>query len=204
MVEIGKIKIRKKIYKFEPKQKYQFEHHYKVKERPPIERIKDGLKKFLAPPPKKEEKKEFARPKPGGFNFAVFGAAILIGIIILAMGWIFLSTQVQEQAGLFKPQLAKPSIENTIVGAELLSSGTRNSPKYTAAVMVEYNAENMKNYTIKLTPYDGNVPSEVFILNSERFEATEYSNFVRVLRSKLSKRKILLNEISIKQLETIP
>lgn len=205
MVEIGKIKIKKKIYKFELKKRYQHLRHYKAKERPPIERIKDQLRKLFAPPKKPERKRKAAPPPPGGFNFAVFGAAILIAVIILGMGWLYLSTQIlQVEAGVFQPQLEKPAIENTVIGGSILSSGRRGEPMYTAAVSVDYDTENLKNYTIRLTPYEEKIPSEVFVLNSERFEASTYSDFVRVLRSRLSKRKIMLNEINVKQLETLP
>lgn len=206
MVDIDKLKIRKKIYRFEPKQRYQHVRYYKVKEKPPIEKIKEQLRNIISPP-RKEEKKEpsgLAAPKPAGFNFAVFGAAILIAIIILAMGWIVLSTSIQEQAAVFKPQLETPSIQNSILGTGIMNSGTISAPSYTASVDVDYHAENLKNYTIRLTPYEGDLPSEVFLLNTGTFEATGYSDFVRSLRIKLAKRQVLLNELSINQLETIP
>ena len=89
MVELGKIRIKKKIYKFELKKRYQYLRHFKAKERPPIERIKDQFRKLLAPPKKAEERKKKAAPAPppGGVNFAVLGAALLIAIIILGQAW---------------------------------------------------------------------------------------------------------------------
>ncbi len=206
MVDIGKIKIKKKVYRFELKKRYQHVSHFRTKERPPVERIKDGLKKLLVPSKKEERKRKTApAPPPGGFNFAVLGAAILIAIIIMGLGWVYLSTQLmQVEAEVFQPQLEKPLIENSIMQGSILSAGRRGAPQYMGAVLVDYDTKNLKNYTISLTPYGEKIPSEVFVLNSERFEATTYSDFVRVLRSNLSKRKILLNEISVKQLETLP
>ena len=206
MVEIGKIRIKKKTYQFEVKKKFQHLGHYKVKVRPPIERIKDQIRDLLTP--KKQEKKATAvtsAPSPGGFNFAVLGAAILIAIIILALGWLYLTTQVlQLQAGVFQPQLEKPVIYNTILSGDILTSGERGTEEHIAAVLVDYKTQNLVNYTIKLTTYNDKLPSQVFVLNSEKFEATTYSDFLRTLRVNLAKRKILLNEINVKQLETIP
>lgn len=208
MVDVRKARIRKKTYNFELKHKFEYEKHYKMVERPPIEKIKDAVKSLLNPPKKEEKKEEAAAtsaPPPGGFNFMVFGAAILVAIIILAMGWLFLTTQVLAGgAGGLESQFEKPAITNTLVSGKILSSGERGSPEYAAGVYVDYKTENLVNYTIELTPYEERIPSDVFILNSEKIEATSYSDFIRVLRSNLSTRQIVLNEITIKELETLP
>jgi hypothetical protein len=198
-------KVKKKTYRFELKKKYQYVSHYRVKERPPIEKIKDMLRKILAP--KKEEKTADAlvsQSPPGGFNFVVFGAFVLIAIIVLVIGWLFLTTQAFQGAGVFQPPSEKPSIDNTIVSGEVISAGERGSPKNLATVFIDYNTSNLVNYSVSITTYDQQLPSEVFILNSERFEAGMYPDFIRSLRSNLAKRKIMLNEITLKQLETIP
>ncbi len=208
MADVKKARIRRKTYNFELKHKFEYEKHYKMVERPPIEKIKDAIRGILNPPKKEEKKTEEQvadQPPKGGFNFMVFGAAILVAVIILALGWLFLTTQVLAAgAGGFEPQLEKPIITNTLVSGEMLSSGERGSPEYSAAVFVDYETQNIENYTIELTPYDERIPSDVFILNSEKIEATSYSDFIRVLRSNLSKRQIVLNEITIKELETLP
>ncbi len=204
-VDLGS-KIKKKTYRFELKKKYQYVLHYKVKERPPIERIKDSLRKVLTPPAKKKEAPvaaPLAAAPKGGFNFIVFGAFILIALIIIAMGWLFLTATVL-QAGAALPSVEKPAIDNHIVGGSILTAGDRSSPQHIAAVVVSYNTSNLNNYTINLTTFDTKVPSEVFILNSEKVEASSYPDFIRVLRADLAKRKIILNEITIKQLETLP
>ncbi|MDD5171417.1 MAG: hypothetical protein PHF60_00070 [Candidatus ainarchaeum sp.] len=197
--------IKKKTYRFELRKKYQYVSHYRTKERPPIEKIKDMLRKVLTP--KKEEKKAEAmvsQAPPGGFNFVVFGAFVFIAIIVLAIGWLFLNTQAFQGAGVFQPPSEKPGIENTIVSGDVLSAGERGSPKNVAAVFIDYNTSNLVNYSVIISTYDQELPSEVFILNSERFEAGMYPDFIRSLRSNLAKRKIILNEITLKQLETIP
>jgi len=206
MVELGRIKIKKKAYNFSVKRRYQYAGHYKLKERPPIEKIKDAIRTFTTP---KKEKKAAAvapagAPVPGGFNFVVFGAAIMVAFIILTLGWIYLATQLQASATVFQPPVEKPDIANGIQGGQLLTTGDRNSPTYIAAVLVNYSTQNINNYTIHITAYNAKLPSSVFVLNSERFEAESYPDFLRVLRADLAKRKIMLNEITLKELETIP
>jgi hypothetical protein len=207
MVDMDKVKIRKKVYKFEMKGKFQYEKHFKVLERPPIERIKDGLKTLFAP--KKEEKKKEAAPlaitkPPGGFNFTVFGAAILIALIILALGYFYVSAQLAPLSQPFEEPVERPVILNTIYSGEVLNAGIRGADDHVAAVLIEYNTSSLDNYTITLTPYQEKIPSEVFVLNSEKVEASTYADFIRELRRNLAKRNIILNEITLKQLETIP
>jgi len=198
-------KTKKKTYRFELKKKYLYTGHYKKKERPPIERIKDLFRGRLTH--KKGEKPAGApvsQAPPGGFNFMVFGAFVFIAIIVLALGWLFLNTQVLGPPAEFNPPSEKPDISNTIISGDILSSGERGDPQHVAVVMIDYNTSNIVNYTINISTYDEELPSEVFILNSERFEAGMYPDFIIALRSNLAKHKIILNEITLKQLETIP
>lgn len=199
-------KIKKKVYRFELKKKYQYLGHYKIKERPPIERIKDTFRKMLKP--KAEEKKAAAavsaEPPKGGFNFMVFGAFIFIALIILGMAWLFLSMSLATTGSGVAQQVEKAAIDNTLESAEVMTTGVRGSQNYLAAIFVDYNTANLNNYSINITTYDNKIPSEVFILNSERIEATTYPDFITALRANLAKRNVMLNEITLKQLETVP
>jgi len=197
-------KIKKKTYSFELKRKYQYVGHYKVKERPPIERIKDTLRSLVSPKRQEKKAEAFSRPPPGGFNFMVFGAFIFIALIIIGLAWLYLTALLQPPPGIFEPQTEKADIQNTLISGEILTTGTRGTSQHIAAVLIGYETSNLANYTVNLTTYDGKIPTEVFILNSERLEATSYGDFIATLRANLARRKIILNEITIKQLETVP
>ena len=125
MVEIGKLKIKKQSYKFEVKKRYQNVTHYKVKDRPPIERIKDQIRSLLAPKKKKAlaevSSQAISGKPPGGFNFAIVGAFIFIALIILAIGWLYLSAVILQPG--IQTQLEKPDIENTILSGDIMSAG---------------------------------------------------------------------------------
>jgi hypothetical protein len=204
MAGIREIKITRKTYQFGVRKKYPYVGHYKTRELAPIERIRNGLGKLLSP--KKTEKKAeaVARPVPEGFNFVVFGAAVLVALIILTLGWLYLTLQGAVQPGTFQPQLQTPAIENIILSGDILTVGSLSTPQDIAAVRVDYNTSNLVNYTVNITTYDEQIPSQVFVLNSNMVEATTYVDFLSTLRAELTKRQIPLNEISIKQLETIP
>src|SRR5512135_2991689 len=138
-VDMG-TKIKKKTYRFDLKKKYQYVAHYKAKEVPPIKKIQDTLKKLMTPKPVEKKPAEFgttAAPK-GGFNFMVFGAFVLIALIIIVLGWLYLTTQVLQPAAAGFQAVEKPDINNKILGGEILTSGDRGSPKHVAAVMVNY------------------------------------------------------------------
>ncbi|MFH1520264.1 MAG: hypothetical protein ABID61_01325 [Candidatus Micrarchaeota archaeon] len=197
-------KIRKKTYNFEIKKRYQHVSHYRVKERPPIEKIKETLKQIIQGG--KKDKKEHLTEKapPGGFNFIVFGGFALIALIILGVGWAFISTQILQPGTGLDQAPEKPEIINTIISGEVITTGLKNNQKQIAAVFIDYDTKSIDNYTIDLTTYDQKIPSEVFILAGEKFEADSYPEFLRTLRYDLSKRKITLNDITIKQLETLP
>ena len=198
-------RVKRKTYSFELKRKYQHLGHYKVKERPPIERIKDTLRALVSPKaPEKKAAAPLSRPPPGGFNFMVFGAFILIALVIIGLAWLYLNALLQPPPGVFQPQTEKAVIENILEKGSILTTGARGAELNLASVFISYDAKNVVNYTINLTTYDNKLPSEVFILNSERLEATSYPDFMASLRAQLAKRKIILNEITIKQLETLP
>lgn len=203
MVDLG-AKIKKKMYKFELKKKFQYVGHFKKKERPPIEAIKDKLRAVFAPKKPVKTVSATTAPPPGGFNFVVFGAFVFIALIIIGIGFLYLTTSALQAGANFQPQVAKPQMTNTIVGGEMLDDGTRNAPQYVGAAVINYTTSNIGNYTVTLTPYSENLPSEVFILDSQRFEASSYPGFLVDLRANLGKRNIILNEITLKQLETIP
>jgi hypothetical protein len=207
MPDVGSARIKRKTYSFENKKRYQYIGHYKIKERPPIERIKDSIRKLTTP--KKEEKKieevQASAPPPGGFNFMILGAAVFVAIIILGLAFLYLTFQSISGAGAFQPPVDKPVISAIIDDGQMLTSGDRNDPSNVAALMTDFETRNLANMTVQLTPYKQRIPSEVFVLLSERSEETKsYPEFVRELRADLAKRQIMLNEITIKQLSTLP
>ncbi|MDD5340725.1 MAG: hypothetical protein PHV13_05805, partial [Candidatus ainarchaeum sp.] len=201
MAGIREMKITKKTYQFEVRKRYSYAGHYRIRERSPLERIREAVGKAFT---RKKEKRAEAAPAPGGFNFVVFGAAVLVALIILALGWLYLLVQGAAQPGAFHPQLGAPFIDNAITGGSILTAGPRGSDEHVAAVEVDYSTSGLANYTINLTTYDDRLPSQVFVLNTQRFEATAYPDFLRTLRADLAKRQIPLNEMSIGQLETLP
>lgn len=206
MTDISGMRIRKKAFRFGVNKRYQNVEHFKVHKKQPIDVIKDHLKNILSP--KKTEKKQKSEKqktaKKPSFNFAIMGAGIVVAILLLLIGWIYISSQFQEQPAVFKPQLEKPSLDVWVLDGEVITSGEIRDENHIGAFTTDLSMSNVDEYTIEINTYKENLPTQIFILNSDRVEANTYPTFLRELRSILSKKNIILNEITIDQLETIP
>ncbi len=208
MAGIKRIKIRKKTYNFDVKRRFQNVRHFKVKKRSFMDNMRDRFKSILSP--KKKEKKKAVRKretmakraeKPA-FNFALAGAAVGVAALILFAAWMFLSIQSIETT--VKPPAEKPEISNVILGGNILNFGDRGSGEYLASVFIEYSTQNIDEYNLSITTYEKKIPSEVFVLQSNMVQAGSYGSFMNYLRSQLSKKNIMVNEITMTELETIP
>lgn len=205
MVKISGLRIRKGIYRFEARKRFQHVQRYRVVEKKPLEKIRDSLRGIFAPKKKEEEKRAEAAPSPGGFNIALMVGAVAIAILILLVGFLWWQVNVSQPVPApFKP-VEKSFISNRVIDGDVLTAGPRGTEDHVASVLVRYNTTSIQNYTITLTTYPDDLPTEIFVLNFEpKIEASQYSGFLYHLRKELGKKKITVNEISIDQLETVP
>ena len=207
MVGIGKLKIRKKVYKFDVRRRHYSEQHYKVKKKEPLDAIRESIRNFISPK-KKEKKKRYVRKKVAekkpAFNVPLAALAIFVALIVLLGGWFYISLQDLGTPAEFKPPTDKPKISDEIAGGKVLTAGDIGTSDYIAGVLVKYDTENIGNYTVSLETYETELPSEVFVLQSARDQADTYSSFMYHLRNNLSKINILVNEITMRELETLP
>lgn len=207
MVDLSKIKITKKSYRFDIRKKYQKTIHLKVKEVPPIEKIKTQIKKMFEPKKQKAtqttNKLPSANQSPGGFNFSLLFYMVLIAALIGGLAYLYLSSQI-NQSIIIPSNTDAPSIKSTITSAMILSGGRLGSDTHIAAALLDQKIANIDNYTVNLTVYEDRIPSEVFVLNSDKEDASIYPEFLSSLRLSLLKKNIRLNEISEKQIEKMP
>lgn len=204
-----KIKIQKKTYRLDVRRKYQNVKHYKVKIKPPGEKIKEALLGlFVKKEPKKKSyarKKTISREKKPGFNFLLAGGAVGIGVILIFTVWVVLTIQsIPPAKPEILPILEKIKIENTIYEGDVLTAGDRYDNSYVSSVFMKYTADNLNSYEAEIKTYDKRVPSEVFVLRSERNSASNYAGFMRTLRSIFAEKNIVINEITIEELEKMP
>jgi len=203
-----KIRIQKRTYRLDVKRKYQNVRHYRVKTKPPVEKIKESIRKLFAKKETKKyatRKKTIAHEKKPGFNFLLAGGAIGLGLILIFAVWAFLTIQalpatIPEDLSV----LEKLNIDNSIYGGNVITAGDRYDGTYLASVFMDYKADNLNSYEVELTTYDKKIPSEIFVLRSERNSASNYAGFIRTLRSIFSEKNIVINEIAIEELETMP
>lgn len=209
MPELPKIKIQKTKYSFDVKKRYQYVKHYKVQKKSPIELFQETVKKLF------EQKKPAAKPTPsyrktaekpsGGLNAVVIGVAIFIAIMVILGAWVFLTLPTYETASSkVTASLEKPTITNTLFDGDVITAGDRYVNMNSAIFGLRYNASGLDNYTAMIYTYDKKIYSEVFLLRSDFEDSGDYSNFVSALRTEFEKRGVVLNEITINDLESMP
>jgi hypothetical protein len=206
MVEIGALRIRRGIYKFEAHKRYQFVLRYKVIQRSGLDKLKESLSAFLAPkktasPASAAAAKE--APAPGGFNPLPIVAAFVIALLLVVGGLMLLMPNLSQGPITVEP-VEKALLSDKVAYADVLTAGPRGSDDHVVMLLIDYNASGIENYSVSIKTYDDALPTEVFVLNSERVEASRYSDFLTALRKDLGSTGVVVNEISFAQLETVP
>ncbi len=211
MADIRGAKIKKKEYQFDVKRRYQNKKYYNVPEKSPLDSIREFLKSVLTPKEKEEKKKPSRmniseKPPPSGFNLKIIGSMIFVALLILGMGYWYISSQLQELEApeLFEPELTKPEAENKIIESGVLTSGDLDDASHNAYVTYDINASGINTYYFNISTYNEDVPSEIFVLKTDRKEATTYTNFLREFRSILKDKGMIVNEITLEQLRDMP
>ena len=205
MTGISKVKIRKRTYKFEVKHRYHAEKHYQVKKKSPIDSIRESLKKRTAPKKQKKKKITTKPKKPAGFNFGLAAVAVIVALIVIITAGLYLYIQTMQPVPQgFVSAVDTPEMTNLLLDGVVLTAGDIGTENHVASVLIDYETEHIGNYSVSLYTYETELPSQVFVLQSSRVQATSYPLFINHLRNNLSKSNILVNEITIQELETLP
>ncbi|MBS3067681.1 hypothetical protein J4450_03195 [Candidatus Micrarchaeota archaeon] len=195
-----KIIITKRIYKFETKKKYQYIKQYKIKEKTATEKLKDAIGAIFRSKPKEEKKT--TEQKPSRFNTKVAIGAILIALLLLFAGWAYIQGQLVKVDELPRAP-EKPSFDLEIKDKGIITAGDRRTDNSVAYLRTKMSLHGIEKYDLKMTTYEDVLPSEVYILLSERHQAENYDEFLSSLKKELSIYKIAVNEIDFEKLETL-
>ncbi|MFH1221978.1 MAG: hypothetical protein V1492_02745 [Candidatus Micrarchaeota archaeon] len=207
MAGTPKIRIQKNAYNFDIKKRYQNVEHYKTIVRPPIEKIKESLRGMFE---KKEQKKPgYYKPKAAeekpGFNMPLMVGAVGLGVLLIFLVWIYLSIQAFQTApSRVVPVLDRPVISNLLYDGDVVTAGDKYSGTYVGRVFTNYSVENADNYSVAILSYEKQLPSQVFVLRSDREDAASYIDFMHSLRAILAEKHIMVNEITIDELGQMP
>ncbi len=209
MAPISDLRIKKGVYKFESRKRYQYLTHFKVIERKPMDKLRDSLRAIFGP--KKEEKKTAtaissstgASPS-GGFNVALMVGVVAFALLVILGG--FLMWQINSYTLTPEPfkEINKSAMFFSIAQSDILTAGPRGTADHLSSVSVDYATSGLANYSVSIKTYSDDLPTEIFILNFDRVEASNYPTFLSSLRRNLAMKGIMLNEISIDQLASVP
>ncbi len=194
-----RIVISKRLYKFELKHKFQYVKQYKIKERSRLEHLKDSLSGLFKGKPKQDAKEQ----RPPGFNPGIVVGALVFALLILIVGWFYLSSQLAAATEISKP-VEKPDFTLVVKEQSVITAGDRRSGDNIAYVKLNLSYRGLERYNLTLTTYAEDLPTEVFMLQSPREQAEGYDDFAASLKKELAKQKIVLNEIDFEKLETLP
>ncbi len=209
MVELKKIKITKKLYKFEIKKKYFQVRYYKIKEKKFIEKIGESISKIFAS--QKQKKAGFEaysdiEKQQRGFNTIILSVAIIFAFLAIAGVWLYLTVLSIPVITTPINESFKPYITVDIVNGDIITAGNIYQNEHVAYVTLHSLYKGLKNFNVTLSLYREKPSFEIFLIKSEReiAETKLYPNFIKLLRKNLQDKEIAMSEINFAQLETLP
>lgn len=210
MVDLRKLVITKKLYRFEVKKRYQEIKRFRVKQKTMSEKIIEDISSIFKSK-KKEQKKPVGAsplaPKPeqhGAFNKTIILGTVLIAILLVVGGWFYLSNLISSIAEEPIVVPVSASVNSNVLDSGIISAGELKNSEFISYARINYNLKGLDNYSIRLSVYKEQLPQEVFMLSSYRDQADSYSEFFTELDRNLSTRGIHLNTIDFEDLETLP
>ncbi len=201
MAEAKRMTIKKNIYKFEIRKRAQYIKQYKVREKSRIQKLIDTIKQ-----PREEKqrpRKEEPPPRQGSFSTLMMGGAIIFALLILLAGWLYISALLAQPP--IQPEAPKQlGLTIDIESRGIITAGDRRVNESVGYVRMATNMSGVTAYMVNISTYRDELPQEVFILLSEREQATGYDQFISSLRDEMAQKRILVNEIDFERLGRIP
>ncbi|MBD3397672.1 hypothetical protein GF412_00870 [Candidatus Micrarchaeota archaeon] len=222
MADIKDLKIKKRTYQFNVKKRYSSELKFKKVEKTPLQAIRETIEKWKKPKGKVvleeekkprdttmalEQKKEEEKPPLVSTKLLIkAGGALLLVLALIVTGMLFFQSTVYEDESVINPLSAK-SLSAEVKAYDLLTASREDAPRepyHTAFVMLEMKGEPAGEVPITLEAYNSVVPSSVYVLRSNRYQAETYPEFINSLESSLSNWGIPVNEVGMGGLASLP
>lgn len=211
MVDIQRIGIRRKVYRFEARKRYAPTRSFRIRRREPIDDIRAALRALLAPRPSGAKAAALRYGVPvasaprSGLNVPLVAGAILLAMLLIGGVWLYLSTSSPFLPATppSMPTL-QPAFENDLLATGAITAGDRTSGQYVAYVRSRAASRGIANYSLTLTPYAAPLPSSVFLLQSHRQQAEGYHEFITALRQEFRNHGKTVAEVDMADLERLP
>ena len=213
-MELKKIKIIKKIYRFEVRKRYQHISRFRVKQKSPIEQIRKQISKIFSKPLDKvaaSKSQTIGRPSDGvepKKNTWIMAATIAMVLMLLLVGGLYFYAQSAKAGQMYFTSrlVLSPQLNTTIEDGGVITAGDKKDNTSIGYIRLRYNTDGVQNFTMNFKTYEMGIPSEVFILSSpmDKAQTTKYADFRAILKKEMAKKRISVNELDLEQLETIP
>ncbi len=148
------------------------------------------------------------KPKP--FLGTALGKLAIAAIIILVLGVAGIYFMVQ---GMISAGGAGAGGEKALVPYEMtflindtqvLTNGLEGQNLRNVYSVISYSTGNITNATLNMKVFPNHVPQQIYLLVSARDSASSYPEFRKALASELERRGMIVNEIDMEQVQTLP
>ena len=223
-----KLKIAKKAFVFGIRKKYARSREFlppKVDDSSPLGRLRSmvGAQQKPGPQGAKPAQQQPAaaggkKPagavpgaqKPASFLSTTWGKLAVAAAIILVLVFAGLFLYVQSLmaaggAGLPGEKATVPYEMTFLINdTQVLTNGLEGQNLRNIYSVISYSTGNITNATLNLKVFPNHVPQQIYLLVSARDSASSYPEFRKTLASELERRGMIVNEIDMEQVQTLP
>ncbi len=196
MQEIKKIIIKKQSYMFELRKKYFNKKKFKIIEKRLIDRMIDEIRKNVFP--KNQGNGLYKK------NFIVPTTVAIVGFIIFILIITSLFSSGESRLAITSEILAQPELNIAITESGIASIGGFADNKRIAYYKLNYSAFDADSLVISTATYTTHIPNQIFLLTSKMEDASIYPQFKLLLKKQLASKNLVMNEISLEQINTLP
>ena len=205
MVELKKLTIKKQLYEFEVRKRFQYVRRYRLKEVRPIDKLIRSFSSAFGKR-KKDPVKTRLATQPGSNKFVFYGF-LFVAIMILVVGGLYVVLQGIRTTETYATRATlSPQLDFEFMKSGIITAGSKEAPANVAYLQFSYIAKGMDKFNISIWSYQFSVPSQVFILRSamDKSQTSSYPDFKAAMKKELWNKKISVNEIDLEQVETLP
>ena len=210
------VKIEKKTFRLDVRKKYSYERRYRKVEKTIADQLKESLSSLLRgkrptvlpveKKPEEEEKKPAGAPLIPRKLLLQIGGIFALFILLVVGGFLFIQSTVVP-AETVSGELYVPGISARVVQSDVFTASEADSwrePYHTAYSKLSIQSSNISSALLSADVYDSAVPSAVYVLRSNMYQAENYYEFFKNLSRGLSAYEVPLNEFGISELNNLP
>jgi hypothetical protein len=218
-----KVKIAKKAFVFRIRKKYARSREFlppKTDDLSPLGRLRaivGAQQKASGPKPAPAISQAGGKPAAGAapqkkqsLLSTTWGKLAVVALVVLVLGIAGLYFMVQGiiagagGAGAGEKVAVPYEMSFVINDTQVLTYGAEGQNQRNIYSVISYSTANITNATLNMKVFPNRVPQQIYLLVSARDSASSYPEFRSTLASELERRGMIVNEMDMEQLQTLP